>query len=80
VKCTHYRLPDRGGIIASRGDATVAYVTEQVKAALGNLNKYVVRDDQVQTGSAGIPPRTGPIQGSTAGATSNIRRSRDVVR
>jgi len=40
------------------GDATVrtetvSYVTEQVKAALGNVNKYVVRDDQVQTGSGG---------------------------
>jgi hypothetical protein len=32
---------------------TVAYVTEQVKAALGNVNQYVVRDDQVQTGSGG---------------------------
>jgi hypothetical protein len=32
---------------------TVAYVTEQVKAALGNVNHYVVRDDQVQTGPSG---------------------------
>ena len=32
---------------------TVAYVTEQVRAALGNVNKYVLRDDQVQTGSGG---------------------------
>jgi hypothetical protein len=32
---------------------TVAYVTEQVKAALGNVNHYVVRDDQVQTGPNG---------------------------
>jgi hypothetical protein len=30
---------------------TVAYVTAQVKAALGNVNDYVLRDDQVQTGS-----------------------------
>jgi hypothetical protein len=32
---------------------TVAYVTTQVKAALGNVNNYVLRDDQVQTGSGG---------------------------
>jgi hypothetical protein len=32
---------------------TVAYVTAQVKAALGNVNDYVLRDDQVQTGSGG---------------------------
>jgi hypothetical protein len=32
---------------------TVAYVTAQVKAALGNVNNYVLRDDQVQTGSGG---------------------------
>jgi len=32
---------------------TVAYVTAQVRAALGNVNKYVLRDDQVQTGSGG---------------------------
>ena len=32
---------------------TVAYVTAQVKAALGNVNKYVLRDDQVQTGPGG---------------------------
>jgi hypothetical protein len=32
---------------------TLAYVTSQVKAAIGNVNDYVLRDDQVQTGSGG---------------------------
>jgi hypothetical protein len=32
---------------------TVAYVTARVKSALGNVDKYIVRDDQVQTGSGG---------------------------
>jgi hypothetical protein len=32
---------------------TVAYVTEQAKAALGNVNDYVLRTDQVQTGPGG---------------------------
>jgi hypothetical protein len=106
---------------------TVAYVTTRVKTALGNVDNYVVRDDQVQTGPGGdssvilTDPRTsnayevlhdsngtslawlstylvhrvltwkdieadysthtwfdlvfhaaGPIQGSTAGATSTV--------
>jgi len=106
---------------------TVAYVTARVKTALGNVNQYIVRDDQVQTGPGGdsdvilTDPRTsdayevlrdssgeslawlstylvnrvltwkdleadysthtwfvdvfhaaGPIQGSTAGATSTV--------
>ena len=107
---------------------TVAYVAAQVKAALGNVNDYVLREDQVQTGAGGntatnwTDPRTnndyevlndptagksiawlstylvhrvltwkvteadysthtwfvdvfhasGPIQGSTAGATSSV--------
>jgi hypothetical protein len=32
---------------------TVAYVTTQVKAALGNVNDYILRTDQVQTGAGG---------------------------
>ena len=32
---------------------TVAYVTDQVKTALANVNNYVLRDDQVQTGPGG---------------------------
>jgi hypothetical protein len=32
---------------------TVAYVTSQVKTALANVNDYIVRDDQVQTGPGG---------------------------
>jgi hypothetical protein len=106
---------------------TVAYVTARVKSALGNVDNYVARDSQVQTGSGGnssvilTDPRTsnayevlhdsngtslawlstylvhrvltwkdieadysthtwfdlvfhaaGPIQGSTAGATSTV--------
>jgi hypothetical protein len=31
----------------------VAYVTGQVKLALANVNNYIVRDDQVQTGPGG---------------------------
>ena len=44
---------------------TVAYVTQQVKTALGNVNNYVLRTDQVQTGPGGntatnwTDPRTG---------------------
>jgi hypothetical protein len=44
---------------------TVAYVTRQVKTALANVNNYIIRDDQVQTGSGGdsatnwTDPRTG---------------------
>jgi hypothetical protein len=44
---------------------TVAYVTEQVKTALGNVNDYILRTDQVQTGPGGdsatnwVDPRTG---------------------
>ena len=41
--------PSRSGGATVRTE-TVAYVTAQVKAALGNVNKYVLRDDQVQTG------------------------------
>jgi hypothetical protein len=44
--------PGAGGG-ATAPAVTVAYVTEQVKEALGNVNHYVVRDDQVQTGSGG---------------------------
>jgi hypothetical protein len=32
---------------------TVAYVTGRVKTALGNVDQYIVRDDQVQTGPSG---------------------------
>jgi hypothetical protein len=32
---------------------TVAYVTGRVKTALGNVNQYIVQDDQVQTGPGG---------------------------
>jgi hypothetical protein len=32
---------------------TVAYVTARVKSALGNVDKYIVQDDQVQTGPGG---------------------------
>jgi hypothetical protein len=44
---------------------TVAYVTRQVKTALANVNNYIIRDDQVQTGPGGnsatnwTDPRTG---------------------
>jgi len=44
---------------------TVAYVTAQVKTALANVNNYILRDDQVQTGPGGdsatnwTDPRTG---------------------
>jgi hypothetical protein len=44
---------------------TVAYVTKQVKTALANVNNYIIRDDQVQTGPSGdsatnwTDPRTG---------------------
>ena len=52
------RSTDSSAAQQSRGDATVrtetvAYVTAQVKVALGNVNKYVLRDDQVQTGAGG---------------------------
>jgi hypothetical protein len=32
---------------------TVAYVTARVQTALGNVDQYIVRDDQVQTGPSG---------------------------
>jgi hypothetical protein len=32
---------------------TVAYVTQQVKTALGNVNDYILRSDSVQTGPGG---------------------------
>jgi hypothetical protein len=35
------------------GPETVAYVTEQVKAALANVNDYILRDDQAETGPGG---------------------------
>jgi hypothetical protein len=44
---------------------TVAYVTAHVETALGNVNRYVLRTDQVQTGPGGdsatnwTDPRTG---------------------
>jgi hypothetical protein len=45
--------PQSGSGDAATRTETVAYVTEQVKAALGNVNNYVLRDAQVQTGSGG---------------------------
>jgi hypothetical protein len=45
------------GTVAGRSGAasveTVAYVTKQVKSALGNVNDYILRTDQVQTGPGG---------------------------
>jgi hypothetical protein len=56
---------------------TVAYVTARVQSALGNVNDYIVRADQVQTGPGGdsstnwIDPRTNNdyevLQDSTVG-------------
>lgn len=56
---------------------TVAYVTKQVQTALANVNNYIIRDDQVQTGPGGnsatnwTDPRTGNdfeiLQDSTTG-------------
>jgi hypothetical protein len=56
---------------------TVAYVTKQVETALANANNYIIRDDQVQTGTSGnsatnwTDPRTGNdfeiLQDSTNG-------------
>ena len=124
----------RGGTAgATTSTETVAYVTQQVKTALANVNNYVLYTDQVQTGSGGntariwTDPRTsnayeilndnagkslawlssylvnrvltwktieadysthtwfvsvmhaaGPIQGSTAGATSNVMTPADI--
>ena len=46
--------PGAAGATGGRPTAvTVAYVTAQVKSALGNVNKYIVQDDQVQTGPGG---------------------------
>jgi hypothetical protein len=120
--------PGAGGAPSAAPTAvTVAYVTARVKTALGNVDQYIVQDDQVQTGPGGdssvilTDPRTnnsyevlrdnsgeslawlstylvnrvltwrdieadysthtwfddvfhaaGPIQGSTAGATSTV--------
>jgi len=116
-----------GAKVSAPTAVTVAYVTARVKTALGNVDKYVLRDAQVQTGAGGntavilTDPRTsnayevlhdssgeslawlstylvhrvltwkdieadysthtwfdlvfhaaGPIQGSTAGATSTV--------
>lgn len=53
-----------GGSPATRTE-TVAYVTDKVKAALGDVNKYVLRDGQLETGPNGhattiwTDPRTG---------------------
>ena len=117
--------PGRRGTGTAQAE-TVAYVTARVKTALGNVDNYILRDDQVQTGPGGdsavnlTDPRTNndyevlhdssgtslawlstylvnrvltwkdieadysartwfvdvftgrPIQGSTAGATSNV--------
>jgi hypothetical protein len=59
---------------------TVAYVTEKAKTALANVDNYVLRDDQVQTGSGGdsatnwTDPRTGNdyeiLHDSTAGTST----------
>jgi hypothetical protein len=43
-----------GGGHAIAAAETVAYVTKQVKAALGNVNNYVLRDEQVQTGAGSV--------------------------
>lgn len=65
--------PPQGGTAAGRSGAasaaprteTVAYVTEKAKAALADVNSYVLRADQVQTGPDGdsatiwTDPRTG---------------------
>lgn len=58
---------------------TVAYVTGQVNAALADVNNYVLRTDQVQTGPGGISatnwtdPRTGndyeTLHDDTAGSS-----------
>ena len=43
-----------GGGHPTAATETVAYVSKQVKAALGNVNNYVLRDEQVQTGPSGV--------------------------
>jgi hypothetical protein len=44
----------QGASVAPTAHAeTVAYVSAQVRAALGNVNDYVLREDQVQTGPGG---------------------------
>jgi hypothetical protein len=124
----------RASTVAPARTETVAYVTARVKSALGNVNNYILRSDQVQTGPDGdsatnwTDPRTGndyeilydatagksvawlstylvhrvltwkdieadystrtwfvlvfhaagPIQGSTAGATSSVMTPADI--
>jgi hypothetical protein len=54
-----------GSTSAATRTETVAYVTGKVKAALGDVNKYVLRDGQLETGPNGhsatiwTDPRTG---------------------
>ena len=127
VGATVGRQATAGATTGTPAVVTVAYVAARVKTALGNVNQYIVRDDQVQTGPGGdsdvivTDPRTsnayevlhdssgeslawlstylvnrvltwkdieadysthtwfddvfhaaGPIQGSTAGATSTV--------
>lgn len=47
----------KGGTAGTAGPTarteTVAYVTKQVQTALANVNNYIIRDDQVQTGPSG---------------------------
>jgi hypothetical protein len=67
----------RGTASATPRAETVAYVTAQVKTALGNVNNYVLRTDQTETGPGGhsatnwTDPRTGNdyevLQDSSAG-------------
>src|SRR5512146_2481534 len=57
--------PGGGSTSAGTRTETVAYVTGKVKAALGDVNRYVLRDGQLETGPNGhsatiwTDPRTG---------------------
>jgi hypothetical protein len=53
VGATASRPAATGATTGPPAVVTVAYVAARVKTALGNVNQYIVRDDQVQTGPGG---------------------------